>query len=324
MLKTFEPVHIGMHGPQRSAKFLWFSGKGGTGKTTISSATALQLADRGHDVLLVSTDPAHSVADALAIEMDGKTAINDRLDVVEIDPEEEVQDYKETLQTREFEDQWGIMEEVYEGMDIMKGGPGVAEMAAFNRFMEFMNTDDYDVVVFDTAPTGHTLSLLRLPEVMESMVGKVLRMRMRFSQAVGTVKSIFGQEHSDGDVAKLEEMKRRIEHARAAMADPDVTSFNFVLEPETMSIDETRRAIDRVREFGIPVGRIFVNKLLPENDDCDFCASRRAMQQRNLEVAREAFTPYAVVHIPMQQHEVRGIDALNDLANHMTTTGTVN
>lgn len=303
-------------------KFLWFSGKGGTGKTTISTATALQLAGRGHEVLLISTDPAHSVSDSLDVEIEDTgdpVRVEDNLDVLELDPEEEVEAYRQQMQMADMQDQMGLMNEVQESMDIMKGGPGVAEMAAFNKFMTYMQSDDYDVIVFDTAPTGHTLTLLELPEVMDSMVGKVLKMRMRFSQAIDTFKTMMGGEaNSESDIEKLETMKQRIEDAREMLADPEITSFNFVMLPEKMSVYETERALDRVQDFDIPIGRIFVNQLLPENPDCDFCTSRRAMQQENLELIHERFPGHTIVEIPLFDTEVRGTEMLAELADRMT------
>lgn len=307
-----------------STKFLWFSGKGGTGKTSISAATALQLSDRGHRVLLISTDPAHSLSDSLDMDLDGMTAVNPHLHALELDPEEEVDEFRSKMQMSEFEGQMegmGIMDDVYEGIDIMKGGPGITEMAAFNKFIQFMHSDEYDVIVFDTAPTGHTLSLLRLPEVMDSMVGKVLKMRMRFSQAIDTFKTFLGQETPENaGVQQLEELKRRIESARELMTDPSVTSFNFVMLAEKMSIYETERAMEHVETFNIPVGRIFVNQLIPENDDCDFCTSRRNMQQDNLKLIHDTFTDYDLVEIPMLHEEVRGKDMLNKLADSMVAS----
>lgn len=316
-----EAVKHVAHGDSPETKFLWFSGKGGTGKTTMSAATALQLAERGHRVLLISTDPAHSLSDSLDQELDGKTAVKEGLDVWELDPEEEVETFQSKLQMSDFQDQFGVMDDVYDGIDIMKNGPGIAEMAAFNKFIEFMNSGEYDVIVFDTAPTGHTLSLLRLPEVMDSMVGKVLKMRLRFSQAIDTFKTFLGQDaETPVGVQQLEEFKQQIERARFLMTDPAVTSFNFVLLAEKMSIYETERATQYVKEFDIPVGKLFVNQLIPENLDCDFCTSRRTMQQENLQLIHDRFTDVSIVEIPQLRHEVRGEEMLNQLAENMTAS----
>lgn len=307
--------------PDNQTKFLWFSGKGGTGKTTISASTALQLADRGHMVLLISTDPAHSLSDSLDMDIDGMTSVTTNLNALELDPEEEVETFRDELQLSQYEDQFDVMDDVHDGIDIMKSGPGIAEMAAFNRFIQYMNDDTYDVIVFDTAPTGHTLSLLELPEVMDSMVGKILTMRMRFSQAVDTFKSFFGQDtESPVGVEQLEELKQHIENARTMLTDPSVTSFNFVMLSEKMSIYETERAMENVNDFDIPVGRLFVNKLIPENPDCDFCTSRRTMQQDNLTLIHDRFTGCEIVEIPLMDHEIQGPERLNALAEQMVVS----
>ncbi len=319
--ETVTTDHVSGTASDGQTKFLWFSGKGGTGKTTLSASTSLQLADRGHSVLLISTDPAHSLSDSLDMEIDSMTMVNEKLDALELDPEEEVEDFRETLQLSEYQDQFDVMDDVQDGLDIMKKGPGIAEMAAFNRFIQYMNKDTYDVIVFDTAPTGHTLSLLQLPEVLDSMVGKVLTMRMRFSQAVDTFKTFFGQEsETPVGVQDLEELKKQIEHARELLTDPAVTSFNFVMLAEKMSIYETERAIERVDEFEIPTGRLFVNQLIPENSDCDFCTSRRTMQQDNLALIHETFPQFQIVEVPLMDHEIRGSDLLNTLAAEMVVS----
>lgn len=320
MLKeTVENMTIGRDTPD--TKFLWFSGKGGTGKTTVSAATALQLANRGHETLLISTDPAHSLSDSLDTDINGKTQITEHLEAMELDPEAEVEAFRTKLQMREFEDQMDVMDDVYEGIDIMKTGPGVAEMAAFNKFMEFMNSGEYDVIIFDTAPTGHTLTLLQLPEVMDSMVGKVLKMRVRFSQAVDTFKSFFGQEKGENaSLQELEQLKTRIENAREMMTDPGVTSFNFVLLAEKMSIYETERAMEQVDQFDIPVGRLFVNQLIPENESCEFCTSRREMQQENIETIHDLFSEHDIVEIPLFAEEARGEPMLNRIAENMRSS----
>ncbi len=296
--------------------YLWFSGKGGTGKTTIATATALQLAERGHEVLLVSTDPAHSVGDALDMALDGKTRVVEGLEAVEVDPEEEVEEFREQLSLDQFGEETAA--DIYEGLDLLGSGPGVAEAAALHRFMEFMHDDAYDAVVFDTAPTGHTLQLLQLPEVMESMIGTALRMRMRFTKMVDTVKTLFGKGGEvDSGVEQLERMKERVKAARRVMRDPSRTAFNFVLLPEAMSVAETRRAVERVEESGMQVSRLFVNKLVPEQPDCPFCTSRRAMQQDHLVEIRELFGDRDVVTVPLFSTEVQGIDRLRHMADAM-------
>jgi len=200
--------------------------------------------------------------------------------------------------------------------------PGSDELAALEGLSTYLDADRWDRIVFDTAPTGHTLSLLRLPEVMDSMVGKALQMRMRFSQAVDTFKTFFGQdtENENPEIQELERMKEQIAAARELLTDPAVTAFNFVMLAEKMSVYETERAVEHVNEFDIPVSRFFVNKLLPENQECDFCTGRREMQQDNLELIHDLFGDHDIVEIPLLRQEVRGEDTLHTLAENMTIT----
>ncbi len=292
-------------------RFTFFGGKGGVGKTSLSAATALQLSEKGR-VLIISTDPAHSLSDAFGTEIDGETEIREDLHALEIDPDEAAEQYREEMAVED-------MPEAMQGMDMLKKTPGVDEMAAFNQFMKYMRSGEYDFIVFDTAPTGHTLNLLQLPEVMDSMVGKFLKLRMRMSDAIDMVKGFFGsdgeEDEQDPGLERLKEMKKRIEEARELLAS-DRTSFNFVLIPEKMSILETDRAIEAVDDFDIPVGTLYMNKVLPRNDECEFCSARFSIQQQNIEDAENRFD--ATIHeIPMLKQEVQGMDSLQELSGYL-------
>ncbi|MDY6771184.1 MAG: ArsA family ATPase [Candidatus Nanohaloarchaea archaeon] len=295
-----------------TTQFSFFGGKGGVGKTSVSAATALRRAKDGETVLLISTDPAHSVSDVFDTEIDGEAEIRDNLYAVEIDPEEAVEQYEDEMAMEDVPD-------ALEGMNMLSKTPGMDEMAAFNQFMKYMRSDEYDHIVFDTAPTGHTLNLLQLPELMDSMVGTMLKMRMRISGAMDMVKGLFGGDDEDDDeedpgVKQLKEMKERIEEARELLKS-DATCFNFVLIPETMSVYETERAIDAVREEDIAVGKLYMNKVLPANEDCAFCSARRSMQQENIAAARDRFGE--LVEIPLFREEVRGLEMLETMGEHL-------
>lgn len=297
-----------------AVRFTFFGGKGGVGKTSVSAATALRRAENGESVLLISTDPAHSVSDAFDMEIDGETEVREGLYAVEVDPEEAMESYRDEIAMED-------MPEMMEGLGMLDKTPGMDEMAAFNQFMKYMRSDEYDHIIFDTAPTGHTLNLLQLPELMDSMVGTMLKMRMRVSGAMDMVKGMFGgdddeEEGEDPGVAQLKEMKARIEEARELLTGPE-TVFNFVMIPETMSLYETERAIEAVGDNEIAVGRLYVNKVLPENRDCDFCTARRSMQQQNVDDAEERFSGMEMTEIPLFTQEVHGLDMLGRMASHL-------
>ena len=160
--------------------FIFVGGKGGVGKTSVSSATALWLAEQGKKTLIVSTDPAHSLADSLEVPIGSyPREIKTNLFAVEIDPDEAMAQKQAQLESQKAanpESAGGLlgMDFLSDQLDMASSSPGADEAAAFEMFMGVMNSDEFDVVVFDTAPTGHTLRLLSFPEVMDSWVGKIM------------------------------------------------------------------------------------------------------------------------------------------------------
>jgi len=308
-------------------RYVLYGGKGGVGKTTCAAATAHSLAREGSETLVVSTDPAHSLSDSFDAPVSSEpTEVDDRLWAVEVDPEEAMEEYRETVEDIPQKLASGIgaslgldSEEVGEGMgglfDDAMDAPGSNEAAAMYKFMEYMESDRWDYVVFDTAPTGHTLKLLQLPEVMDSMVGRLFRIRSQIQGVFGSLTGVFGEEEgeegSSGEGDKLERLKERIERVREKLVDPEQTEFRVVLIPESMAVLETERLIERLSRFDIPVRTVVVNKVMEDvNEDCEFCRDRWEVQKRNLEEAEEKFQDLEVVRLPLMSEEVRGVDAL--------------
>lgn len=158
--------------------FIFVGGKGGVGKTSISSATALWLANQGKKTLIVSTDPAHSLSDSLEVPIGAyPREIKTNLYAVEIDPDEAMAQKQSQLEAQKASsspDALGGLDFLTDQLDLASSSPGADEAAAFEVFLSVMTSNEYDVVVFDTAPTGHTLRLLTFPEIMDSWVGKIM------------------------------------------------------------------------------------------------------------------------------------------------------
>lgn len=292
--------------------FYFFSGKGGVGKTSISAAAALSMARGGKKVLIISTDPAHSLSDSLQIKIGGDVKkVEENLFAVEIDPKKAMAEYKEkiSLQVEKIESLRGLGIEDLVGLADMS--PGIDEVAAFDKFLQYMNSKDYDIIVFDTAPTGHTLRFLSLPDVLDSWIGKLIVIRLRFSGIINTFKKLlpFGSDDNQTDLGmdKLEEMKKRIEDAKKILKDKKRTNFWVVSIPEQMSILESQRAIKALGEYGINVSGVVINQLIPAKNNCEFCRSRREMQLRNMEDIKARFDGYAIKEIPLYSHEVHGL-----------------
>lgn len=303
--------------------FYLYAGKGGVGKTSMAAAAALRFADKGKKTLIISTDPAHSLSDSFETKIGGEIKkLKKNLFAVEIDPKKAMQEYKERIMPQ------------MEKMDFLKGlgledtfdfagnTPGIDEMAAFDKFLQYMNSKDYDVIVFDTAPTGHTLRFLSLPDVLDSWVGKMISIRMKFSGAINMFKKFlpFGEE-KEGEkklgTEQLEAIKERIEKARNILSDKERTHFNLVLIPEAMSIYESERSLSVLKEYSIPVDTIVVNQLIPKNEKCPFCTEKRKLQQERMVEIKNKFKGHEILQIPMHKEEVKGFGMLKKVGKEL-------
>ncbi|NUC71205.1 TRC40/GET3/ArsA family transport-energizing ATPase [Haloterrigena sp. SYSU A558-1] len=219
-------------------------------------------------------------------------------------------------------------------MEALFGGamPGADEAAAMQLLLEYMDDPRFERVVIDTAPTGHTLRLLKLPELMDTMMGRMMKMRQRISGMLEGMKGMFpGQEApEEDDLGDLDELRERIERLRAALQDPARTDFRIVMVPEEMSVFESKRLRGQLEEFRIPVGTVVVNRVMeplsnvtddvrgeflqPNLDDCEFCQRRWDVQQGALAEAQELFRGTEVRRVPLFADEVRGEGMLEVVA----------
>ena len=301
--------------------FIFVGGKGGVGKTSISSATALWLANQGKKTLIVSTDPAHSLSDSLEVNIGHyPVQINENLFAVEIDPDKAMEEKQRALESRKSmasPDQLMGLDFLGEQMDLASASPGADEAAAFEVFLSVMTSNEYDVVVFDTAPTGHTLRLLSFPEIMDSWVGKLMKAKAALGNATNALKNIIPFMDADEDIEtrqELEETKKQIDQAKAVLSDPDRTTFKMVVIPEEMSIYESERAIEALNKYDITTDSIIVNQVMPDISDCDFCHSRYMLQQKRLALIDQKFKDQVVAQVPLFKDEVKGQEKLLKLA----------
>ncbi|MBU0898970.1 MAG: arsenical pump-driving ATPase GET3 [Nanoarchaeota archaeon] len=307
---------------ERDPLFLFFSGKGGVGKTSVAAASALYHSNQGKKVLIISTDPAHSLSDSFEIQIGGEIKeIKKNLFAVEIDPVKAMGEYKEKFmpQLEKMEMLKGLG--IEDTFDFASMTPGIDEIAAFDKFLQYMEKKEYDIIIFDTAPTGHALRFLSLPDVLDSWIGKMISFRMKFAGIANIFKKIlpFGdsEEQRDLGTKQLDEMKKRIEHAKALLSDPKKTFYNIVLIPEDMSIVESKRSLSVLDQYKINVGSIIVNQLIPENSSCKFCQERRNHQQKRLEKINKEFEKFNVLQLPLFQKEVHGFETLSSVASQL-------
>ncbi|WP_276271334.1 ArsA family ATPase [Haloarcula litorea] len=342
--------------------YVLYGGKGGVGKTTCAAATGLASARDGTATLVVSTDPAHSLSDTLETEIPAEPA-RVREDVplfaAEIDPEAAVGEGPLGMEEDALGGLGGLLggdggpmggaggptgsapnaagdtDDPVLGEDGLLGGsmPGADEAAAMRLLLDYVDDDRFDRVVVDTAPTGHTLRLLELPETMDSMVGRILQLRERFSGMLGNLSGMFGGDADDVDpeegIEDLRELSDRIEHLRSILRDPAKTDFRVVMVPEELSVVESERLLGQLREFDIPVGTVVVNRVMqdpsevldrevdiagPNHDDCEFCARRWQVQQDALARAQDLFRGHDVRRVPLFAEEVHGERLLSVVA----------
>ncbi|MFC4439700.1 MULTISPECIES: ArsA family ATPase [Natrialbaceae] len=316
-----------------------YGGKGGVGKTTCAAATGRRLAAEGRETLVVSTDPAHSLADSFdadlgpeptALDLDGvatgSAAESGGLWAVEIDPETRRERYEDLTRALAADlRRAGIRLEDEEIERLFASGTpaGSDEIAALDLLVEFVDSGEWDVVVFDTAPTGHTLRLFDTPEVMglaletaRSLRGQVRRIgNAARSAMLGPMSMMSGSREEEDDLAAFQ---ARLERARELLVDPERTEFRVVLLPEGMAIAESERLVDRLREADVSVERLVVNQVLENPDeDCSRCQSRRERHERRVGEIRETFPGLEVVTLPEREGEVQGLEALESIAGRL-------
>lgn len=312
-------------------RILFFGGKGGVGKTTLASAVALLAAERGLRTLLVSTDPAHSTGDILEAEVRPEpTEILPGLSVMEIDPEREADRYIAGVKARiEQVTPPRLVAEVERQIDLARVTPGAAEAAIFDRFTRIMESalGPYDRLVFDTAPTGQTLRLLSLPELMATWIGGLISRRRKVGAMERMWRTVAGaaaggeRDRPDPVLEALEERKARFLRAREVLTDGARTAFAFVIIPERLPILETARGVEALSRHGIPVGGVVVNRLLPTEAEGAFLERRRAREEAYVRTIDETFHGYPRIRVPLADGDVVGIEALRWVAETVAAQG---
>ena len=309
------------------ARLLLFGGKGGVGKTTTSASTAVWLADSGLRVLLVSSDPAHSTSDSLGVELSSEPTPVDGvpgLFGLELNPEAKLSNFMPKLgeslsgmSSSPFsalgglggmfdadakEEMASIKDEVETSELIL---PGLDEAIAFDELLKHVENPLWDVIVFDTAPTGHTLRFLSLPELIEAWSGRLLRM-MRVSGGIRSM--LFGRKQSQAMKDELERFRRRVLHVRRVLSDESTTSFTLVTIPERMGVNETLRANTSLKEYELPVTGCLVNRVTPELDH-PFLIQRREEEQGHIKELNERLE-IPVTTMDLFDGEVQGLERL--------------
>jgi arsenite-transporting ATPase len=295
------------------------TGKGGVGKTTVAAATAIAAADAGHRTLVSSTDPAHSLADALDVTLsDEPTEIIPRLSGSQIDTQDQLERH------------WGAIRDQL--MSVLDWGgvggieaeeflvfPGMDELFALLDVNEHARSGDYDVVVVDCAPTAETLRLLSLPEVLSWYFERIMPTERRLMKAARPILNrVTDLPMPDDSVfAAAQGVFEGVEQVKELLSDPHITSARLVMNPEKMVIDEARRTYTYLGLFGYGVDGVVVNRVLPDTISDPYFDRWRAIQAGHLDTVDNAFHEVRRLKLRLFDDEMVGVTRLRVLASEL-------
>ena len=287
---------------KRRARLVVCSGKGGTGKSTVAAAAAMHFSDRGEKTLLVSSDLAHSLSGIFDKPIGGNvTKVDRNLYAIELDIERIAKKVEQEYR-KIFCDALASWLDV----DIIKDLPlemisGIDELFALDKIRCFVE-DGYNVVVWDTSPTGHTLRLLALSKKMSKMISKKLGVYIKFAHPIQTIKSWFGKKSEPKIVVAFKELGRTADKIEEMLSNAR-TEFILVLNPEKLSILEGKQLREAAEEHNITIKRAVINKMMLPCK-CRFCALKREEQQRNLELIQKEYDDLKLLTVPYLPHEI--------------------
>ena len=298
-----------------STRIILYTGKGGVGKTSIAASSASLLAKKGHRTLIISTDPAHSLGDALGVEIGSKPKkISENLYAQEVSVIEAITEHWEDLKiylTGLFQSQ---------GLDPVSAEeiatlPGFDEASHLLYLNDHIKSGNYDVIVMDSAPTGEALKLLSFPEAMTWYMEKLFPISRTTAKIIRPlVRPVFNLPLPEDSVFKsVEILYNSLKDIREVLVDSDTTSIRLVCNPDRMSFNESKRAYTYLLLYGYPVDSIIINKIFHE-DTGSFFEGWRTSQEQTIKELEDAFAEIKIFKVPLAKTEPIGLDRLNELA----------
>ncbi len=296
-------------------RIILFTGKGGTGKTTIAASTAIQIAKSGAKTLVISTDPAHSLSDALDVELSPEsTLVMPNLYGQEFDVYYSMKKYWGNLRQLMLTlFKWrGVDNVVAEELSVL---PGMEEASAFLWLEKYYEEGEYDVIVIDSAPTGETLTLLSLPQVIESWLLKAFPGQKFALKTLGkAVRTVTGVPLDKG-IKEMEVLFDKLENIQKVFLNSDICSMRIVANPERMVIQEAKRALTYLQLYGYNVDAIVVNRILPQAASEGIFKKYLESQSKYLEEIEETFEPLPIFKVNHQGQEVFGLPLLEQIGS---------
>ena len=299
-------------------KLILFGGKGGVGKTTCASSAGLYLAKEGFKTLVISTDPAHSLSDSLGQKIGDQIKSVEgvkNLSVLEVNAQKALSQFKvkyEAQIKKIFDTSTYLDQEDIDSIFALPI-PGIDEVMGFKTIVDLIEEAKFDKYIVDTAPTGHALRLLTLPELLDEWIKVLAKMRWKYRYMV---ESFSGKYNPDDGDDFLVEMKKTVKKIEGLLKDQNKCEFIAVTIPEDMAILETERLINNLNKYGIKVRQLAVNNVL-ELRDCEFCRERSKAQEEYVKQIRRKFSNLKTTIIPLQPREVKGIEALDKFTKRL-------
>src|SRR5205823_4220740 len=303
-------------------RILLFSGKGGVGKTSLAAATGLQLSRLGHRTLIMSVDPAHSLADSFDMESDlfhGKTGdpfpINDKLSIHEVNIQKEIKRHWREISTYVVSvlRTTGISDVEAEELAIL---PGMEEISAMMYVNQYRREQRYDVIVLDCAPTAESMRFVSMPTTLEWYMKHIFPFQRGLLKAVRPLANKVSPVElpTDQYFANIKDLFQRLDGIAELLEDPHTTSVRLVTNPEKMVLRETQRAFVYFSLHGLTVDTVIVNRVLPSDVSDRWFSEWHSSQDSIIHELEEYFAPVPVRRVPLFAHEVLGQQRLQDLA----------